>query len=407
MTTHACGTRVALARAAIPFTLLLAACAPAPAAAPPAQATGVPPATSPMPATGASPAPPPTAAAAPSAAASPAAATAASNEEVARALAGKTITFTVGYSPGGGYDTMARMLAVHMPRHIPGNPKIIVENQAGSDSLVATQNVMRKKPDGLSVVVGANFLDDEALGVDVAGIDASNPPVILGTAYASWLDRPYFCTRSDVATTWDEALARGQQNPITMGMQVRGGWTEFTGTILKLPFKIVYGYKGAKEVEQALDRKEIEATQWCHPPSIKREFPEWIPTKFVTPIADFEGNPERHRAFIEEGGWQMPKPIEQLVKMTDRQLKVLEAYRKIGTSGGYLVSLPPATPDNVVTAMREALKATAEDPAYIQDMKTRNLIAGYRSGTVILQEFQDLRTQPEEIKADLRILAGN
>lgn len=405
MNTHARGVSSTVARVAIPLTFLLAACAPAPAAAPPAQATSAPPVASPKPAGSGSPAPVATAAAKPSAAASPAAA--ASPEEMARAFAGKTITFTVGYSPGGGYDTMARMLAVHMPRHIPGGPKIIVENQAGSDSLVATQNVMRKKPDGLSAAVGANFLDDEALGVDVAGIDPGNPPVILGTAYASWLDRPYFCTRSDVATTWDEAVARGVQNPITMGMQVRGGWTEFTGTILKLPFKIVYGYKGAKETEQALDRKEIESTHWCHPPSIKREFPEWIPTKFVTPIADFEGNPERHKAFIEEGGWQMPKPIEQLVKMTDRQLKVLEQYRKIGTSGGYLVSIPPGTPDNIATGLRDALKATAEDPAYIQDMKSRNLIAGYRSGQVILQEFQDLRTQPEEIKADLRILAGN
>ena len=33
---------------------------------------------------------------------------------------GKTIRIIVGYSPGGGYDALARMLSRHMPKYIPG-----------------------------------------------------------------------------------------------------------------------------------------------------------------------------------------------------------------------------------------------------------------------------------------------
>ena len=34
---------------------------------------------------------------------------------------GKTLTITVGFSPGGGYDQYARVLARHIGRHTPGD----------------------------------------------------------------------------------------------------------------------------------------------------------------------------------------------------------------------------------------------------------------------------------------------
>ncbi|MDP4595156.1 MAG: hypothetical protein NWT00_11460, partial [Beijerinckiaceae bacterium] len=35
---------------------------------------------------------------------------------------GKTVIIIVGTSPGGGYDTYARLLQRHFSKHIPGNP---------------------------------------------------------------------------------------------------------------------------------------------------------------------------------------------------------------------------------------------------------------------------------------------
>src|SRR5688500_12438956 len=51
--------------------------------------------------------------------------------------AGKTITIVVGDKPGGGYDSTARLLARHLPKHIPGNPTIIVQNMPGANSIIA------------------------------------------------------------------------------------------------------------------------------------------------------------------------------------------------------------------------------------------------------------------------------
>lgn len=44
----------------------------------------------------------------------------------------KTITFIVGYSPGGIYDQYTRMIARHISKYIPGQPNTIVENMTGA-----------------------------------------------------------------------------------------------------------------------------------------------------------------------------------------------------------------------------------------------------------------------------------
>jgi len=48
---------------------------------------------------------------------------------------GKTISIVVGYSPGGGYDINARLIARHFGRFVPGNPNIVVVNMPGAGSL--------------------------------------------------------------------------------------------------------------------------------------------------------------------------------------------------------------------------------------------------------------------------------
>ena len=44
---------------------------------------------------------------------------------------GKTITYIVSTSPGGGYDTYGRLIAKHMEKQIPG-VRIVVRNVPGS-----------------------------------------------------------------------------------------------------------------------------------------------------------------------------------------------------------------------------------------------------------------------------------
>ena len=67
-------------------------------------------------------------------------------------LDGKTITFLVGSSAGGGTDVTARLLARHIERHIPGKPRIDIVNKPGAGGMIAANELYNlKKPDGLSI----------------------------------------------------------------------------------------------------------------------------------------------------------------------------------------------------------------------------------------------------------------
>ena len=75
-------------------------------------------------------------------------------QAVASFYRGKTLRLVVGYAPGGGNDLAARMLARHMPKYLPGDPNIVVENH-GAATMLAANTVFNTEPkDG---TVFANF----------------------------------------------------------------------------------------------------------------------------------------------------------------------------------------------------------------------------------------------------------
>jgi len=53
--------------------------------------------------------------------------------------AGKQLTILVNYDAGGPTDLEARLLSRHLGRHIPGNPRIIVQNMGGAAGLIGTK----------------------------------------------------------------------------------------------------------------------------------------------------------------------------------------------------------------------------------------------------------------------------
>ncbi|MEX0804518.1 MAG: tripartite tricarboxylate transporter substrate-binding protein, partial [Candidatus Binatia bacterium] len=87
----------------------------------------------------------------------------------------KTIRIIVGFTAGGLYDQYARILATHMPKYIPGNPNILVQNMPGAGSLTATNYVHSiAKPDGLTLgMPGSGLYLDQMLGRKEATFDVT------------------------------------------------------------------------------------------------------------------------------------------------------------------------------------------------------------------------------------------
>lgn len=82
----------------------------------------------------------------------PAAASAAEND--ADFYKDKTVRIIVRSTPGGGYDFMARVVARHLTKYLPGVRSVIVVNMPGAGGLVAASYMNHKaKPDGLTIAL--------------------------------------------------------------------------------------------------------------------------------------------------------------------------------------------------------------------------------------------------------------
>ena len=68
----------------------------------------------------------------------------------AQSVPGKPITMVVPYAPGGGHDSMARMVAEQLAARIGQN--VIVENRAGANGRIGAEVVARAAPDGHTIL---------------------------------------------------------------------------------------------------------------------------------------------------------------------------------------------------------------------------------------------------------------
>src|SRR5262245_46089456 len=74
-------------------------------------------------------------------------------DTVADFYKGRAVTVVVSSSAAGGYDTLARALARHMGKHVPGNPAVIVRNMPGAGGMTAT-NFLYNNADKDGSVIG-------------------------------------------------------------------------------------------------------------------------------------------------------------------------------------------------------------------------------------------------------------
>jgi len=74
----------------------------------------------------------------------------------AQAFPNKPIRILVGYSPGGGVDAMARLIAPYLATQL-GQP-VVIENRTGAAGLIAGDAAAKAAPDGYTLLMGESGL---------------------------------------------------------------------------------------------------------------------------------------------------------------------------------------------------------------------------------------------------------
>lgn len=164
----------------------------------------------------------------------------------AGAQTGQQIRMIVPYVPGGGTDTLARLVAPAISEEF-GQP-VLVENRAGAGSTIGTQLVARAAPDGRTIgMIDAAFVSNPGLYSKLP-YDTLNDFVHVVFVATSPL---VLAVHQDVkagSVSELSALAKANPGKLTFGSAGRGGGTHLAGEQLRMAagIDIVHvPYKGA------------------------------------------------------------------------------------------------------------------------------------------------------------------
>lgn len=277
----------------------------------------------------------------------------------------KTVRIIVGFSAGGGFDTYARIIGRHIPKHIPGGPAIIVENMTGAGSLVAANHVYNvAKPDGLTMghFIGGFFLG-QVLGQAGIEFDARKFEFV-GAAVTE--DVVCALTKASGITSMEKWMA--SKTPVKLGGTAPGAYApdnliRILRTALGLPIQLVSGYKGTADIRLAADGGELAGSCWSWD-SIKSTWRSALDAGNVVPVlkAVSKEFPDLPR---------VPRAVS--LAKTEEARQLIQVGIDDGSKYARPFVLPPGTPKERVGVLRKAFQETLKDPAFLAEAEKAKL----------------------------------
>ena len=171
---------------------------------------------------------------------------------------GKTLTTVVGFAPGGGVDTAARVVARHLVRFIPGAPRSVVQNLEGAAGIVAANYVTtRAAPDGLTIAVPGRswFVEGVANGMGVR----FDPTKLSYVGSPGAVNSVIYIRTATGIKTFDELMA--SKRTFSFGALASNTATAMVPAMLVrqgAPIKVIFGYGSSARVIVALEQGEAD-----------------------------------------------------------------------------------------------------------------------------------------------------
>jgi len=307
-------------------------------------------------------------------------------DDVAAFYKGKVVRLIVGIGVGSGYDINARLVARYLPKYIPGNPTVIVQNQPGAGSLSMTNQLYAGGP-----------FDGTAIGASFNGLPTTPLLQPAGARFEAvklnWVGSTNRETQAMYVwhTAPAQALEDMKSKEIVMGAQAPGS-TQFDYPVLAnrlfgFKFKVVTGYESTPKIHLAMESGETHGTiaNWS---TLKAISTNWITEKKIRILAQWAltKSPELG---------DVPMFLDQAKTDAERAaLRLMLARLEYGRP----FFLPPNVPAARVEALRRAFDATMKDPAYLAEADKLKIDVDPLSGEQVAALVEQVsRTDPETV----------
>ena len=294
---------------------------------------------------------------------------------------GKVVRIIVGFPPGGGYDTYARLIARHMGKHITGNPTVVVDNMSGAGSMISANHIFRvAKPDGLTIghFIGGLFLQ-QILGKPGIEFDARRFEYIGAPAQDNFIMGLH---KNTGVTSLPQWLA--SKTVVKFGGAGFGAGTDdltaVARDVMGLPIQLVAGYKGTADIRLAFNNGEILGitNSWQSTRSTWRNELDSGLLHILFQLAT-----KSHSELT-----KYPLPGD-LIK-TDDDRKLFQAVAQVHGASVRPFVLPPNTPKERVQLLRKGFTDTLADADFVTEAKKGNIEINPVNGEDLAKSVQSV-----------------
>jgi tripartite-type tricarboxylate transporter receptor subunit TctC len=307
---------------------------------------------------------------------------------------GKTITLLIGSSAGGAYDVYARMLARHMGKHIPGNPRIVPSNMEGAGSLTLTNhlyNVARKDGTVIGTINrGAPF--EPLIGEpELARFDP---------ALFTWIGS--IANEVSICAVWERAGVDNFDQLFTRELTVGGTgsgadtnqFPKVMNGVLGTKMKIVSGYPGGNNIDLAMERGEVDGRcgwSWSSVASTRKAWLESGSIKVLVQLA-LQKHPDLPNV-----------PLIMDYAKTDEERAMLRLIFSRAALGCPFLA-PPDVPADRAVALRKAFDDTMKDPAFLEEAAQAMLEVAPVGGEELQRLIADIYRTPKDVVEKTRAM---
>ncbi|WCK52310.1 tripartite tricarboxylate transporter substrate binding protein [Aneurinibacillus sp. Ricciae_BoGa-3] len=275
----------------------------------------------------------------------------------------QTITFVVPYSPGGDFDTTARILVPFLSEYLPNKPSVIVKNVPGGNSVVGTENILHAKPDGYTI--GYFTLPGIALGPLIGNGDYDLTKV-------EWIGQvfnlPYVAAASKTANIKDikslKALPKLRVG--TTGITTSAGLGSFIASKELNIHPTFVPSGGSSESVMAASQGSVDFVQFPYP-AMRQQ----IEAGLIKPVWTYSKERLKNLPNVPTIGELGYPQLSGLVNLVGA----------VGTT--------PGVSKEHLQILRDALKKAMEDPKFLDKMNKQYHSPQYLNADDTLKEVKD------------------